>query len=64
MGKFIRGSLWVISILGSLAGVLVIVATLGGGANGAPQEAVGIALGLACAVIPYCISRAVSEIGK
>lgn len=33
-------------------------------ANGAPQEAAAAAMGIACAVIPYCIARAVSEMGR
>jgi magnesium-transporting ATPase (P-type) len=55
--------LWVLTIIGSVIGGLIV---LGGvlGASGAPQEAAAAAIGVACAVIPYCLARAVSEIGK
>jgi sugar phosphate permease len=58
-----KSVLWVLTIIGSLIGGLV---TFGGvvAATGAPQEAAAAAMGVACAVIPYCLARAVSEIGK
>jgi ammonia channel protein AmtB len=56
-----RTLLWLLTILGSLFGALVgLVGVLG--ANGAPQEAAAAAIGVACAVIPYCLARAVSEL--
>jgi hypothetical protein len=54
---------WILAIVGSVLGALV--AVFGASvANGAPQEAAAAALGTALAVIPYCLARAVSEIGK
>jgi len=54
---------WVITILCSLVGALV--AFIGvSAANGAPQEAASAAMGMAFAVIPYCLARAVSEISS
>lgn len=52
-----RRFLWVLVILGSLAGGLVLVATMTF-AQGAPQEAAGAALAVALAVLPYCLARA------
>ncbi len=54
---------WLLTICGSLFGGLIVVVGVSG-ASGAPQEAAAAALGLSCAVIPYCLSRAISEIGK
>lgn len=54
-------SLWALTIIGSVLGGLVsVVGVLA--ATGAPQEAAAAAIGVACAVIPYCLARAVSEI--
>lgn len=55
--------LWVVVGIGSLIGGCIVI---GGVAlsNGAPQEAAAAAIGVACAVIPYCLARAVSEIKK
>ncbi len=55
--------LWVLTILGTL---------IGGGlfalgwmsATSAPQEAAAGALGIALAVIPYCLARAVQELNR
>jgi NAD(P)H-hydrate repair Nnr-like enzyme with NAD(P)H-hydrate dehydratase domain len=55
-----QGILWVLTILGSLFGAVVLVAGVLN-ANGAPQEAAAAAIGVGCAVIPYCLARAVSE---
>lgn len=53
--------LWVISIIcgaiGFLQGVIGVFS-----ANGAPQQAAGAAMGLAWAVIPYCICRAIQQL--
>ena len=55
--------LWVLTIVGSLLGGFIVF--LGVFAtNGAPQEAAAAAIGVACAVIPYCIARAVSELSE
>jgi hypothetical protein len=52
---------WLATIGGAMVGTLIIVAVLASGSS-AIQEATGAALGIACAVIPYCIARAVSEL--
>jgi hypothetical protein len=54
---------WIATILGSLLGVAVIIFGFAV-AKGAPQEAVVAALGIACAIIPYCLAKAVSELAK
>jgi hypothetical protein len=51
--------LWVLVILSALAGGLVVFAGVATGA-GAPQEAAAAAVGLALAVIPYVIVRAIA----
>lgn len=52
---------WIISLLGVGLGGLVLI----GGfsmASGAPQEAVVCALACACAILPYCFARAITEL--
>jgi len=57
----IRTMLWLFTIAGCLLGALVgIVGVLA--AKGAPQQASAGAIAVACAVLPYCLARAVSEI--
>lgn len=56
-----RRLLWVLVILGVLAGGFVLFATMAM-AKGAPQEAAGAALAVALAVLPYCLARAVGEL--
>lgn len=53
--------MWLVTVFMSLAGAVV---AFGGmyAAQSAPQEAAAAAMGVACAVIPYCISRALGEI--
>ena len=51
----------ILTIVLSVLGVVVIVIGMGE-AKGAPQEEVVICLGLAFAVIPYCIARSISEL--
>lgn len=53
--------MWVITIIMSIIGAVV---SFGGMmmAKSAPQEAAAAAMGLSCAVIPYCIARAFTEI--
>jgi sugar phosphate permease len=59
MGKF----LWVLTAIGSvLGGLVVIIGVIA--AHSAPQEAAAAAMGIAFAVIPYCLARATSEMGK
>lgn len=47
---------WLIALLGSLVGGLIMVVTLSS-SNGAPQEAAGAAIAVGFAVIPYCFAR-------
>lgn len=54
---------WVVALLGVVVGVLILVGGIGS-ANGAPQEAVVVSLSIACAVLPYCLARAISELTK
>ena len=53
--------LWLFTILGCLLGALIGITGILA-AKGAPQEASAAAIAVACAVIPYCLARAVSEI--
>lgn len=55
--------MWVLTIIFSVLGAIVFVISVTS-ANGAPQEAAGSAMALCLTVIPYVISRAVSEIKK
>ncbi|MCV4285117.1 hypothetical protein [Pseudomonas capsici] len=56
MAKF----MWFVTIFMSVIGAFV---GFGGVilSKGAPQEAASAAIGLLCAVIPYCIARAFTE---
>ena len=55
--------LWMLTILGSaLGGAVAIIGV--SASRGAPQEAAAAAMGIAFAVIPYCLARASSEFGK
>jgi hypothetical protein len=53
--------MWLVTIIMSFVGAVV---GFGGmyAATSAPQEAAAAAMGMTCAVIPYCIARALSEI--
>ena len=53
--------MWVVTILMSVIGAVV---GFGGMllAKSAPQEAAAAAMGLTCAIIPYCIARAFTEL--
>jgi len=53
--------LWILTISGSIIGTAVLALGLPA-AKSAPQEATVAAIGIAFAVIPYCLARAVSEI--
>jgi hypothetical protein len=55
--------LWGLTIASSLFGTLFVVSALFL-SKGAPQEAAGAALGVAFAVIPYCIARAHAMLGR
>jgi hypothetical protein len=52
---------WLITFVGALVGGLFLLIAFFG-SNGAPQQAAGAAIGIGCAVIPYCLARAVSEL--
>jgi len=58
-----RKLLWLLTILGSVFGAVIV---LGGvsAAKSAVQECSAVSIGLAFAVIPYCLARAWTEIGK
>ncbi len=55
--------LWILVIIGSILGALTAFIGIAA-AQGAPQEASAAAMGVAFAVIPYCLARAVSEMDK
>ncbi|WP_225613742.1 hypothetical protein [Pantoea sp. PNT01] len=47
----------VCSVIGFIQGVIMVFA-----ADSAPQQAAGAAMGMAWAVIPYCICRAIQQL--
>ncbi len=53
--------LWILTMLGSVAGAGMAYITLTT-AKGAPQEASGMAIALAAAILPYVFTRAVESI--
>lgn len=55
--------LWILAIVGSVLGALLCVVGLAA-AKEASQETVALLLGMSFAVIPYCLAKAVSEMGK
>ncbi|MDR2196266.1 MAG: hypothetical protein LBE50_06775 [Gallionellaceae bacterium] len=56
----IKKILWIITVVGSvLGGLMALIGIFA--SKSAPQEAAAAAMGLALAVIPYCLARAVSE---
>ncbi len=60
---FIRIVAWLFALLGALLGGGVL--TIGVlGASGAPQEAAAAAIAACCAIVPYCIARALSELTR
>ena len=52
---------WIVTMLGSVAGAGIAYVTLTT-AKGAPQEASGMAIALAAAILPYVFTRAVESI--
>ncbi|WP_340619342.1 hypothetical protein [Xenorhabdus siamensis] len=54
--------LWLAVIICSVAGAMIGLIPALTVAESAPQEAAGAAVAVACAVVPYCIARAVSMI--
>lgn len=60
-GEALESIAWIITMFGALAGVVVLI----GGmltVQSAPQEAVVVALAVACPVIPYCFARAIHHL--
>ncbi|MFJ7884682.1 hypothetical protein ACIQYF_14485 [Pseudomonas sp. NPDC096917] len=53
--------MWIVTIIMSFVGAFIGFYGMYA-ASSAPQEAAAAAMGLACAVIPYCAARAFSEI--
>lgn len=62
-GRVIRIICWLIVIGGVAIGGLILFAGMSQ-AQSAPQEAVVITLALACAILPYCLARAITEITR
>ncbi|WP_428945305.1 hypothetical protein ACQK5W_04290 [Pantoea sp. FN060301] len=54
--KILWGISVFLSVVGFFQGVILVY-----GANGAPQQAAGAAMGLALSVIPYCFCRALQQ---
>jgi len=57
LAKFMWGVTIFMSLIGAVVGYGGMYA-----ATSAPQEAAAAAMGLTCAVIPYCIARAFTEL--
>lgn len=51
---------WSVTQIGAFIGGMILLFAVPF-ASGAPQEAAGAAIAIACAVIPYCMARAVDE---
>jgi hypothetical protein len=54
---------WLVTIAGAVAGGVALVVTFIT-STGAPQQAAGAAIAVACSVIPYCFTRAVEKINR
>jgi hypothetical protein len=57
-----RTLIYLLPILGAVAGGIVVLLTLGG-ATSAPQEAAGYAMACALAVVPYVLARSIDLAG-
>jgi len=62
-GRIIRIICWLMVIGGVGGGGLILVTGMTA-ARSAPQEAVVVSLALACAILPYCFARAITEITR
>lgn len=62
MRQLALGIFWVVTMLGGVLGLAQLGSALT--ADSAPRQAAAAALALAFPVIPYCFTRALSEIGK
>ena len=61
MGMIIK--FWcVVTIISSMLGGFIAVASMF--SDNAAAQAAGVAFGLSCAIIPYCIARASAEFNK
>ena len=54
---------YVLTTIGGIIGIMILVFVLTS-ATGAPQEAAGAAIAIACAAIPYCIARSLHEMRR
>jgi hypothetical protein len=54
---------WIVTTLGVCAGAITMLTGLAD-ATGAPQQAAAAVMGVGFAVIPYCLTRASSEIRR
>ena len=61
--RSIRLLSWVFVIGGVATGFVILIFGMAA-AQSAPQEAVVVSLAIACAVLPYCFARAVTEITR
>ena len=59
--KVIVALIWLLPLVGVLIGGFILIGGMAS-ANSSPQEAVIVSLSLACAILPYCFSRALTEI--
>ena len=53
---------WAVTAVSSMIGGFIAVASMF--SETAPAQAAGVAFGLSCAIIPYCIARASAEFNK
>ena len=56
-----KRKLWILTAVCSVLGALMALIGITS-ANGAPQQAAAAAIGIAFAVIPYCLARAAAEL--
>jgi hypothetical protein len=58
-----KKNLWILAIVGSVLGALLCFIGLAA-AKDTAQETAALLLGISLAVIPNCLAKAVSELGK
>lgn len=61
MGRVLTALLYLGVLVGVALGTLLLVDAFIS-ANGAPQQAAGAGLAVACVVIPYCLARAAEKL--
>ncbi len=54
---------WTLVLGGVILGAIILITGMTAAAS-APQEAVIISLALACAILPYCFARALTQIAN